>query len=161
MSIPLFIQTLRKKIGHDYLLLPGLVAVVFDEQGRVLLNQRSDSHQWALISGIMEPGEQPETAIARECLEETGVEIRVDQIVDVFTSPVFTHKNGDIAQYLTVVYRCTRLAGEPLVGDDESLDVRFFGLDALPPLREDLGRALAKAVEQRDGVQAGFDGEGG
>jgi len=155
VPIPPFIQTIRKKIGHDYLLLPGLVAVVFDDHGRVLLNQRSDSHQWALISGIMEPDEQPATAIARECLEETGVEIRVDQVVDVYTSPVFTHENGDIAQYLTVVYRCTKITGEPLVGDDESLDVRFFGLNELPPLREDLHRALGKAVEQRGGERIG------
>ena len=149
MSIPPYIQVIREKIGHDYLFLPGVMAVVFDEHGRVLLNRRSDSGQWALISGIPEPDEQPEKVIVRECLEETGVRVRVEAIVEVHTSPIFTHANGDVAQYLTVVYRCQRLSGEPIVGDEESLAVRFFALDELPPLRADLMKALEAAVAQR------------
>jgi len=150
LPIPEYIQTVRNKIGHDYLFLPGVVVVVFDDAGRVLLNQRSDSGQWALISGIPEPGEQPADVAVRECFEETGVKIVVRGLVDAYTSSVFTHANGDVAQYLTVVYRAHKISGEPVVCDAESLAVRFFALDELPPIRSDLMRVLQAAVVENN-----------
>src|SRR5262245_11847461 len=88
MPIPTFILELRRKVGHDLLFLPGLVAVVIDGQGRVLLNRRVDSGRWSLISGIPDPGEQPGAAIEREVFEETGVRVRASRLVNAWTSPV-------------------------------------------------------------------------
>lgn len=56
MGSPDFIVNLRKKIAHDPLWLPGVRGVVFDDAGRVLLGERSDTGGWALITGILEPG---------------------------------------------------------------------------------------------------------
>lgn len=142
MPTPAFILELRRKVGHDLLMLPGLVAVVVDAHGRVLLNRRADTGRWSLISGILEPGEQPHVAIAREVLEETGVRVRVGPLLHAWTSPRITYPNGDQAQYLTVAYRCEALDGEPRVADDESLEVRFFDTSQLPPLREDMAHCV-------------------
>ncbi|MGO1336794.1 MAG: NUDIX domain-containing protein, partial [Cellulosimicrobium funkei] len=74
MPIPDFVAALRSRVGTDLLWMPGVSGVVVDDAGRVLLGQRADSGQWAVISGILEPGEDPAVGLAREVLEETGVE---------------------------------------------------------------------------------------
>lgn len=146
MPIPAYILNLRKKVGQDLLMLPGLVAVVVDHRGRVLLNHRADTGNWSLISGILEPGEQPETALEREVFEETRVRVKVVRLVHAWTSPVIHYPNGDQAQYLTVAYRCDVIEGDPQVNDDESLEVRFFAPDEFPPLREDIAHCIARAL---------------
>ena len=57
MATPEFIVSLRQKIGHDMLWLPGVIIVVVDEAGRLLLGRRADNGRWAVVSGIPEPGE--------------------------------------------------------------------------------------------------------
>lgn len=134
MPIPAFIRDIRAKAGDVLLFMPAVVMVVFDDRGRVLLNLRSDSGIWALISGIPDPGEQPAEAAVREIEEETGVHAVVERVLSVFTNEPMVHANGDRAQYLDIVLRCRAVGGEARVNDDESLDVRWFALDELPPL---------------------------
>lgn len=136
MPIPEFISELRASVGQRELFLPGVTAVVFDDQGRVLLNQRSDTGRWALIAGIVEPGEQPARTAVREALEETGVHAVAERVVMVQTIGPMVYPNGDRAQYLDVAIRCRAVGGEARVADDESLDVGWFALDALPELNE-------------------------
>ena len=59
MPTPEFILSLREKIGHDPLWMPGVTAVVFNEGGQVLLCRRSDNGAWTPITGIVDPGEEP------------------------------------------------------------------------------------------------------
>jgi 8-oxo-dGTP pyrophosphatase MutT (NUDIX family) len=148
MPTPSFVLELRRKVGNDLLLLPGLAAVVVDTDGRILLNRRSDTGNWSIISGIMEPGEQPETALEREVFEETGMTVRAVRLVDASTTPVVTYPNGDQSQYLTVAYRCDVVSGTPRVNDEESLEVRFFALSELPELRDDIRRMIDRAFEK-------------
>jgi ADP-ribose pyrophosphatase YjhB (NUDIX family) len=136
MPVPDFIQALRAKVGHDLLWLSGVSAVVFDGDGRVLLTRRADSGGWALVSGILEPGEEPARAIVREIAEETGVEATVERLASVLSDPPFELPNGDALQFLTLTFRCRYVSGEARVADDENLEVRWFGLDELPELNE-------------------------
>lgn len=50
-----YILKLRKKIGNDRTPGPRRTGVVIDDSGRVLLAQRADNKQWALVSGMLEP----------------------------------------------------------------------------------------------------------
>ncbi|MFJ2636733.1 NUDIX hydrolase [Streptomyces sp. NPDC087422] len=134
MAIPEFIRDIRAKAGDTLLLLPGVVTVVFDDRGRILLNRRTDTGKWALISGIPDPGEQPAEAAVREIEEETGVHAVVEKVLSVFTNEPVRYDNGDRAQYIDIVLRCRAVGGEARVNDEESLDVRWFALDELPPL---------------------------
>jgi len=148
MPIPEFVATLRSAVGHDRLLLPGVTAVVRNADGQVLLGLRSDNGQWSLISGILEPGEQPAEALRREIREEAGVEAEITALASVWMMPEVTYPNGDVAQYLDLCFLATHLAGEPHVADDESLEVAWFHPDALPEgmgdsARHKLARALA------------------
>lgn len=132
MPIPPFVTELRAKVGTDLLWLTGVSAVVLDDAGHVLLGQRADTREWAIVSGILEPGEQPAVAITREIAEETGVTAVVDALAAVDLTERITYPNGDQTQYLDLLFLAHATGGEPHAADDESLAAGFFPLDALP-----------------------------
>ncbi|MEV0778931.1 NUDIX hydrolase [Streptomyces sp. NPDC050433] len=137
MGTPDFIREIRESAGHQLLLLPGISAVVFDDEGRVLLGRRADTGNWSTIGGISEPGEQPAVTAEREVYEETAVRCRAERVVLVQALPKpVTYPNGDQCQYLDITMRCRAIGGEARVNDDESLEVAWFPVDALPELRE-------------------------
>ena len=85
-------------------------------------------------------------AARREALEETGVEISVDRLASVGVVGPVTYPNGDRSSYLDHVFACTWLAGDAHVADDESVAVGWFGLDDLPPMREEMLDRIAAAL---------------
>ncbi|MFD0250013.1 NUDIX domain-containing protein [Streptomyces sp. NPDC127113] len=136
MATPDFILDLRATAGQQLLWLPGVTAVVFDDEGRVLLGRRSDNGRWSLIGGIPEPGEQPAACAMREVEEETAVRCVVERLVLVQALNPVTYDNGDVCQFMDVTFRCRAVGGEARVNDDESLEVAWFAVDALPELGE-------------------------
>ena len=147
MPTPEFVLDLRRHVGHALLPLVGVTAVVRDDAGRLLLGLRSDTRDWALPSGIVEPGEEPAVAVVREVGEETGLQVEPQALSSVSTSGVVEYPNGDRSTYLDLTFLCRVVGGELGVGDDENLEVAWVPLDELPPLRESsrlrLDRALA------------------
>lgn len=136
MAIPDFIREIRATAGQQLLLLPGVSAVVFDDEGRVLLGRRADTGKWSVIGGISEPGEQPAATAEREVYEETAVRCVAERVVLTQALPPVQYENGDRCQYLDVTFRCRATGGTARVNDDESLEVDWFRVDALPPLQE-------------------------
>jgi len=132
MTTPDFILSLRKKIGHDLLWLTGITGVVLDTEDQILLVRRADNARWSLPAGILEPGEQPAPALVREIEEETGVEAEIVRLVSVEALPPGSYPNGDQVQFLDLCFRCRPLRGEARVNDDESIEVAWFPLTALP-----------------------------
>ncbi|WP_432084894.1 MULTISPECIES: NUDIX hydrolase [unclassified Streptomyces] len=136
MATPDFIRTLRETAGHQLLFLPGVSVVVFDDRGRVLLGRRSDNGRWAIIGGIVEPGEQPADCAVREVYEETAVRCEVERIVIVETlSKPVVYPNGDQCQFMDVTFRCRAVGGEARVNDEESTEVGWFDVDDLPEMK--------------------------
>ncbi|GAA1602362.1 MULTISPECIES: NUDIX hydrolase [Kribbella] len=150
MPTPKFILDLREKIGHDLLWLTGLSAVVLNDQDEVLLVKRADNGRWSLIGGILEPGEEPAVAVVREIQEETAVEARVDRLLSIEATPPAAYPNGDRVQFLDLCFSCRPLGGEARVNDDESTDVRWWPLDALPDLTDGEHLRLRRALSPAD-----------
>ncbi|MGP4111759.1 NUDIX hydrolase [Streptomyces sp. 4N509B] len=136
MGTPPFIRELRESIGHELLFLPGVSAVVLDDADRVLLARRADDGRWSIIGGIPEPGEQPADAAVREVYEETAVRCVPDRVLLVETLAPVRYANGDRCQFVDVSLRCRAVGGAARVNDEESVEVGWFPLDGLPPLRE-------------------------
>jgi 8-oxo-dGTP pyrophosphatase MutT (NUDIX family) len=147
MATPDFILRLREKIGHEALWIPAVRGVVFDDDGRVLLGQRADDGQWGLISGILEPGEEPAPGLLREILEETGVVADTERLVSVDAAGPTSYPNGDVCHFLTLVFRCRYVSGEARVNDDESLAVGWFRREQVPELMPGHLDAIRQATE--------------
>jgi ADP-ribose pyrophosphatase YjhB (NUDIX family) len=150
MPIPQFIVDLRARVGHDALWLPGVTAVVFDDQGRVLLVRRADNDLWTLVTGGLDPGEQPAVGAIREVVEETAVTAVAERILSVCSLPLVVYGNGDQAQYLDVAFRCRAVSGTARVNDDESVDVGWFRLDELPASLPDRHRRCIQDAMDSD-----------
>jgi 8-oxo-dGTP pyrophosphatase MutT (NUDIX family) len=138
---PEFITRLRASAGHQLLWLPGVSAVVFNDRDEVLLGRRVDTGRWATLAGIPEPGEQPAETAVREVFEETAVHCVAERVVMVEATGEVVYPNGDRCQFMDITLRCRAVGGEARVNDDESLEVGWFGLDALPDLA---GHALTR-----------------
>lgn len=116
-------------------------AVLIEEDGRVLLVRRVNEPFrgfWTLPAGFINGGEDPAEAAERECLEETGLTVRVTRVLDIISGK--EHARG--ADFI-IVYRADVLGGE-LKPDDDADAVEWFPRAGLPPLAF---RATQKVLE--------------
>lgn len=146
MPIPDFVRDLREKIGTMPLWLSGATAVVLDAD-RILLIRRSDTGEWAPITGIIDPGEEPAAAAEREALEEAGVVIVAERLSSTWVTSPVVYSNGDRARFIDLTFRCRYLSGDPEPVDGEALEVAWFPIDAMPPLREEFAARIRYALD--------------
>jgi ADP-ribose pyrophosphatase YjhB (NUDIX family) len=146
MPIPEYVLALRSAIGHDLLWLPGVTAVVL-RGDEVLLVRRADNGAWTPVTGIIDPGEQPAEAGAREVLEEADVVAVPERLAWVQALPPMVYDNGDRAQYLDHTFRFRYVSGEPFPADGENTEAAWFPLDALPPMSAEMRARIAHALE--------------
>jgi 8-oxo-dGTP diphosphatase len=104
------------------------VGVVVALAGKVVLVRRRYEPRagcWALPAGFMELGESAEDAAIRECHEETGLLVRVDHLLGVYS-----YGEGQRTGLL-IIYAATATGGE-LAAADDATEAGVFALDALP-----------------------------
>jgi len=107
------------------------VAVLIETEAGVLLTRRVNEPQrglWTLPAGFVDAGEAPDVAAERECLEETGLQVRVTRLLDVIAGQ--EHPRG---AHILIVYGGEIVAGDLKAGDDADR-VGFFSRQNLPPL---------------------------
>ena len=108
----------------------AVVAVIMQDE-KVLLTSRINTPQqgfWTFPGGFVDAGEDPEHAAERECLEETGLKVKISGLVDVISGQ--EHPRG---AHILIVYLGRILSGKIHPGDDADR-AHFFPLDKLPPL---------------------------
>ncbi|QDP41093.1 NUDIX hydrolase [Radiobacillus deserti] len=144
-----YVKELRRKVGHQPLILPGAVVAIVNSDNRVLLQHRTDGG-WGLPGGLMELGESLEDTARREVKEETNLQVGQLTLLQVFSGPEFYFKipNGDELYSVTALYWTKDFYGDILVNEHESLDVRFFEMNNLPEtLKEEYRTYLAPLLE--------------
>jgi ADP-ribose pyrophosphatase YjhB (NUDIX family)/ribosomal protein S18 acetylase RimI-like enzyme len=106
---------------------PAVGVVVALEDKVVLVRRRYEPRAgcWALPAGFMELGESAEDAAIRECHEETGLLVRVDHLLGVYS-----YGEGQRTGLL-IIYAATATSGD-LVAADDATEAGVFALDALP-----------------------------
>jgi ADP-ribose pyrophosphatase YjhB (NUDIX family) len=125
-------------------------------QGRALLIKRGSEPllgEWSIPGGMLELGETLEEGVARELLEETGLTVRVVELIEVFdriyvesTAGAGEAKKGPRFHYVIVDYLCERIAGDAVAGSDVT-ELAFASEDELDKykLTETATRILKKA----------------
>ena len=133
----------------------GVGGVIID-QGRALLIRRGSEPllgEWSIPGGTLELGETLQEGAARELLEETGLTVRVIEIIEVFdricvesTAGTNDGKKRPRFHYVIIDYLCEKLAGEAAAGSDVT-DIAFAREEELAKykLTETATRVLRKA----------------
>ena len=127
-----YIHELRQQIGPRKIILNAATTII-EKDGKILLQRRTDNGKWGLIGGLMEMNETFQETAIREVLEETGLEVRLDSFLGIFHNHNMVWSSGDQAHVITAFFTASIISGEPRI-DEESLELRFFGLEEMPPL---------------------------
>ena len=138
-----YIHDLRIVIGSRKIILNCAGAVIVRD-GKILLQRRADNGKWGLIGGLLELDETYEQAAIREIREETGLELRLDSFLGLFHNYNMVWANGDRAHVIGAYYTASIVEGEVRT-DEESLELRFFAPEELPPLFAEDHRAAVEA----------------
>ena len=116
-------------------LVPACGILAVDDLGRVLLQRRRDTGQWAIPMGKQELGETPSQCAIRETQEETGVLTEITGILGVYSDPghIVAYADGEIRQEWELILLGRPVSGSPAVNDEAS-DVRWVAVADLESL---------------------------
>src|ERR1035441_4829944 len=127
----------------------GVGAVIVRDDRALLVRRAAEplKGEWSVPGGVLELGEKLRDGAAREALEETGLQVEVGEVLDVFDS-IFADANG-LTQYHYVLidFLCRLRAGEAVAGSDVSavLWVTESDLAGLE-LRESIAQVVRKGL---------------
>jgi len=129
-----YLQNMRKQVGKQCILLPGVRAVILNDRNEVLLQHRRDMDCWGLPAGSVELDETALEALKREVLEETALEVISAEPMALYsgTSQRFTYPNGDEVLCFSLAFVIREWKGSPRADGVEGLEVKFFPLLQLP-----------------------------
>jgi 8-oxo-dGTP pyrophosphatase MutT (NUDIX family) len=103
-------------------LVPAAGVLAVDERGRVLLQRRRDTGQWAIPMGKQELGETVAQCAVRETAEETGVTVEVTGLLGIYSDPghIVAYTDGEVRQEYEVILTGRPMSGEPSANDEAS-----------------------------------------
>lgn len=118
--------------GHIHFNDPKVgVGVLLVQKGKILLVRRTmnpERGKWAIPAGFIDHGEDPKFAAAREAYEETGLKVKIQELVDVFFNPP---EAGGASIF--ILYRASLIGGSLKAGEDADA-AGFFAKDELPEI---------------------------
>ncbi len=105
-------------------MLGACIAIIQDD--KILLTKREDFEVWCLPGGHTEPGESIAQTAIREAYEETGLTVRLQHLVGLYSRPAWKHGHN-VALFCAEV-----VEGNMTPQVEEVIDIGWFGLDELP-----------------------------
>lgn len=119
-----------QECGFIFYINPKVAAgVLIEDEGRVVLVQRGiEPHvgSWTLPAGFTEYGETVEETAIRECREETGLEVALDDLLGVYSV------NSDFYGHLVLVLYSAHIVGGEMAAGDDASEVGLFSPAELP-----------------------------
>mgnify|MGYP001141998994 CR=1 FL=1 len=114
--------------GFIFYLDPKLAVgtVIADDRKQIVLIKRASEPgygKWVFPGGYVDRGEEVQHAAVREAREETGLDVRLDRLINIYSYTGHTP--------VIVVYAAT-MTGGSLACDDEGLEAKFFAPEAIP-----------------------------
>ena len=95
-------------------------AVIENNDGEILVMKRSgisahSSNEWDIPGGRIDPGEDPFTALERECMEEVGMEVKIGKPLGV---NYFTRDDGQII--IMIIFVCNAQDQKVVLSEEHS-----------------------------------------
>lgn len=129
-----YVANLRTRIGAECIHLPGVRAIILNEQGEVLLQRRTDMELWGLPAGAVELHETAQEALRREVWEETRIAVQTMEPMALHSGPSqrFQYPNGDQIQGFAITFIVRKWTGQPTPDGVEGSELRFWSIEDLP-----------------------------
>ena len=134
----LFRMALDERINHIPFIQTGAAIIIRNENGQILLQERTDRNKWGLPGGCQDLGEDLRFTAVREAYEETGIKLDPYEIelIDTLSgeSRKNSYPNGDIVYNNTSLYLAdvSMKDASNLKGDSETKRLQFFNPDEVP-----------------------------
>ena len=141
IGYPVFARLCMGELNHRFVFLQdGASAIIFNDKGQILLQQRSDNDRWGLPGGVQDLGERFEETIIREVKEETNLDVKEEdlELIGIVSgmNRMRQYPNGDVVVNNSVLYLIKNYTGD-LEWDEESKIIKFFDIDNLPENQHD------------------------
>lgn len=125
--------------------------VIQNGAGQLLLIRRTDNDLYSIPGGGQEIGETLAQTVVREVQEETGITVRVLELVGVYSDPkhVIAYTDGEVKQEFSICFRAEPVSGK-LRTSSESSEVHWVDLSDLnnltihPSIRLRIEHGLAR-----------------
>ncbi len=129
-----YINSIREHIGHDLVMTVGCGVIIENKEGQILLQKRSDTGEWSLPGGALEPIETYEQAAKREVWEEAGIEVRNLKLFGIYSGKQreIHYPNKDVVYSLAVMFWTNEYSGVISDTDSEVIEHRFFNRKDIP-----------------------------
>ena len=129
-----YLKELRKKTNHMPLVLPHSVVVLFNEEGKVLLEERADDGYFDFPGGGIDLKESAEDAARRELKEETNLDADELELFKVYSGEIthYVYFNGDEIYGVDLIYLCYKYHGEMIPQKEEVKSLRFVSINEMP-----------------------------
>jgi len=131
------------------------VGGVVVQDGRALLVRRGSEPlrgQWSIPGGLLEVGETLENGVRRELLEETGLQVRVLELIGVYERiiPAEHSRPGPRFHFVILDYLCRAEGGTAAPGSDAA-ELAFVSEEELPRyiLSDEVARVVRKALNSK------------
>ena len=134
----LFRMALDERISHIPFIQTGSAIIIRNENGQILLQERTDRNKWGLPGGCQDLGEDLRDTAVREAYEETGIKLDPKKLILIDTlsgeSRKNSYPNGDIVYNNTSLYLANVSMDDAskLKGDSETKKLKFFNPEELP-----------------------------
>jgi len=134
----LFRMALDDRISHIPFIQTGAAIIIRNENGQILLQERTDRNKWGLPGGCQDLGEDLRITAVREAYEETGIKLDPNeiQLIDTLSgeSRKNSYPNGDIVYNNTSLYLAdvSMEDASSLKGDSETKRLKFFNPEEVP-----------------------------
>lgn len=129
-----YIKKVRKKFGHERLILNFSGCILLDNQNRLVLQKRADCGKWGFFGGMVEMGESVAEAAIREVKEESGFDVEIVSLFGVYSKYFAEYSNGDKAQPICHVFKAKIIGGNPIASNSETNEIGYFELNNLPEM---------------------------
>ena len=117
--------------GHIDVYTPkvGATAIIFNQEGKLLLIKRADDGTWALPGGWADVGESAAETAVREAFEETGLQVMATHLLGVYDSRKSGSRNP---QHIYLIVFICEVTGGALTTSNETTAFGYFAENELP-----------------------------